>query len=106
MFCFQGVSALIPMSSGFINPLVRNLGFGRLFYDISLQIYDPKYSWVFHDITNGTNPGCGESVSTITLDQFLLITALRHRHRGLQGVSIYFIFPSALVRVKDSDYFG
>ena len=29
---------------------------------ISAQIYDPRFSSAFHDITTGSNPGCGESL--------------------------------------------
>jgi tripeptidyl-peptidase-1 len=44
---------------GFINPAVSHLLALFCHDGDSFQIYSPSFSDAFHDVTNGTNPGCG-----------------------------------------------
>lgn len=59
-YSLSGSSALIFMTSGFINPLVCKCFRPVDHVVTSVQIYDSDFSFAFHDITIGSNPGCGE----------------------------------------------
>jgi hypothetical protein len=46
---------------------------------MSVQIYSPLFSWAFNDITNGTNPGCGELLCII-----IYLLAIYSNYRALR----------------------